>query len=71
MVIDNYCKLYILMALMLLVVEWIQRKQEHALQLQDFRLFSTRACRFAFYLLIILLIITFTGKSQAFIYFQF
>ena len=71
MVIDNYCKLYILMALMLLVVEWIQRKQEHALQLQEFRLFSTRACRFAFYLLIILLIITFTGKSQAFIYFQF
>lgn len=71
MVIDNYCKLYILMALMLLVVEWIQRKQEHALQLQDFRLFGTRACRFAFYLLIILLIITFTGKSQAFIYFQF
>ena len=59
------------MALMLLVVEWIQRKQEHALQLQDFRLFSTRVCRFAFYLLIILLIITFTGKSQAFIYFQF
>ncbi len=70
-IIDSYGKLYILFALMLLAIEWIQRKQEHALQLQDIPFFSTRLSRFALYLFIILLIITFTGKSQAFIYFQF
>lgn len=70
-IIDSYGKLYILFGLMLLVVEWIQRKEEHALQLQAFRLFNNQWVRFAFYLFIILLIITFTGKSQAFIYFQF
>lgn len=69
--IDNYGKLYILFAIALLVVEWIQRQREHALQLQEFRLFSTRFSRFALYLFMILLIITFTGRSQAFIYFQF
>ena len=70
-IIDSYGKLYILFGLMLLVIEWIQRKEEHALQLQAFKLFSNQWMRFAFYLFIILLIITFTGKSQAFIYFQF
>lgn len=69
--IDSYGRLYILMALMLLVIEWIQRKEEHGLQLQTYRLFCHQWVRFAFYLCIILLIITFTGKSQAFIYFQF
>ena len=69
--IDNYGKLYILFAILLLVIEWVQRQREHALQLQEFKLFSSRFSRFALYLLIILLIITFTGKSQAFIYFQF
>jgi len=69
--IDAYGKLYILLGLMLLVLEWIQRKQEHALQLQNMPLFSKRSIRYALYLVIILLIITFTGKSQAFIYFQF
>ena len=69
--IDNYGKLYILFAILLLVIEWVQRQREHALQLQEFKLFSSRFSRFALYLLLILLIITFTGKSQAFIYFQF
>jgi D-alanyl-lipoteichoic acid acyltransferase DltB (MBOAT superfamily) len=70
-IIDTYGKLYILFGLMLLAIEWIQRKQEHALQLQNLHLFSRRSIRYALYLIIILLIITFTGKSQAFIYFQF
>lgn len=69
--IDNYGKLYILFGLFLLAVEWIQRKEEHALQLQNYRIFSKQPVRFALYLIIILLIITFTGRSQAFIYFQF
>ena len=70
-IIDSYGKLYILLGLMLLALEWIQRKEEHALQLQAFHLFSRRWLRYALYLFIILMIITFTGKSQAFIYFQF
>lgn len=70
-IIDTYGKLYILFGLMLLAIEWIQRKQEHALQLQNLQIFSRRSIRYALYLVIILLIITFTGKSQAFIYFQF
>ena len=70
-IIDTYGKLYILFGLMLLAIEWIQRKQEHALQLQNFHFLSQRSIRYAIYLFIILLIITFTGKSQAFIYFQF
>ena len=70
-IIDTYGKLYILFGLMLLAIEWIQRKQEHALQLQNFQFLSQRSIRYALYLFIILLIITFTGKSQAFIYFQF
>lgn len=70
-IVDSYGKLYICFALILLIVEWIQRKEEHNLQLQSFRLFRQRGVRYALYLLIILLIITFTGRSQAFIYFQF
>lgn len=70
-IIDSYAVLYIGFAICLLVIEWIQRQEEHALQLRAFPLFSNRGIRYALYLLIILLIITFTGKSQAFIYFQF
>ena len=70
-IIDNYGKLYIIFGLFLLVLEWIQRKEEHALQLQDYRIFRKQPVRFVTYLIIILLIITFTGRSQAFIYFQF
>ena len=70
-IIDSYGKLYIGFALILLMIEWIQRKEEHALQLQAFKLFHSRVLRYALYLFIILLILTFTGKSQAFIYFQF
>ncbi len=70
-IIDSYGKLYICFAIILLIIEWIQRKQEHVLQLQDFPIFRVRLIRFMLYLFIILLIITFTGKSQAFIYFQF
>lgn len=70
-IIDTYGMLYILFGIFLLIVEWIQRKQEHALQLQAFNLFRFRWLRYTLYLFIILLIITFTGKSQAFIYFQF
>ena len=69
--IDNYGKLYCLFGIILLMLEWIQRDKQHALQLSVSSLFRIRALRWALYLFLILLIITFTGHSQAFIYFQF
>ena len=70
-VIDNYGKLYCLFAIILLIFEWIQRDKEHTLQLSPTSLFRHRIIRWGLYLFLILLIITFTGQSQAFIYFQF
>jgi len=70
-IIDRYGILYILFGLLLLTIDWIQRQKEHALQLETFPLLRNQYLRFGLYLFIILMIITFTGKSQAFIYFQF
>lgn len=70
-VIDSYGMLYCLFAVVLLMLEWIQREKEHALQLSSSPLFQQRIIRWGLYLFLVLLIITFTGQSQAFIYFQF
>ena len=70
-VIDSYGMLYCLFAVVLLMLEWIQREKEHALQLPSSPLFRHRIIRWGLYLFLVLLIITFTGQSQAFIYFQF
>ena len=68
---DNYGKFYCLLAIILLIFEWIQRDKEHTLQLTQASLFRPRVIRWGLYLFLILLILTFTGQSQAFIYFQF
>ncbi|MCH5308398.1 MAG: MBOAT family protein [Prevotella sp.] len=70
-ILDSYGKLYLGFCLLLMAVEWMQREKEHGLQFPDTPLFRLKRIRISIYLLIILLIITFTGKSQAFIYFQF
>ena len=70
-VIDSYGMLYCLFAVVLLMLEWIQREKEHALQLPSTPLFRHRIIRWGLYLFLVLLLITFTGQSQAFIYFQF
>ena len=69
--IDNYGKLYCLFTIILLIFEWVQRDKEYTLQLSSTSLFRHRIIRWGLYLFLILLIITFTGQSQAFIYFQF
>lgn len=66
--IDSYGYLYCLFAIFLLMLEWIQRDKEFG---NPATLMHSRICRWTLYLFLILLIITFTGKSQAFIYFQF
>ncbi len=68
---DNYGKLYCLFALLILALEWVNRDKEHALQLKADGWFKVRPLRWALYLMLILIIITFTGHSQSFIYFQF
>ena len=66
--IDSYGYLYCLFAIMLLMLEWVLRDREYS---NPAVLLRSRVFRWGLYLALILLIITFTGKSQAFIYFQF
>jgi len=55
----------------LMIVEWIQREREHVLQIDGYRLFSTRPVRLAAYAVLVFLIFYFAGQVQTFIYFQF
>ena len=54
--------------LILIVVEWIQRKKQHGLEIDGIK-FAT--LRWAIYYLVILIILNFGGSQQQFIYFQF
>lgn len=62
---------YLCFGLALLAVEWLQRDKQHALQFPNNRLFSKKVTRWALYIIIYLLILFNTGKSQTFFYFQF
>lgn len=64
-------KLYLYFGTILLVVEWLQRDKQHALQFPSCRPFNCRFVRWFIYFLIIMIISIFTGVSQQFIYFQF
>ena len=57
--------------LLLLSIEWLQRDKQHALQFPNNRFFGWKTTRWAVYVIIYLLILFNTGKSQTFIYFQF
>lgn len=59
------------MAVLLLLVEWIQRGKQHALQFSKTSPFNIRPVRWIIYLFIIVLIACLRGHSQTFIYFQF
>ena len=60
-----------LFALLMLVVEWLQRDKQHALQMDGVRFFASPIVRYAVYLAIFVVIVHFTGEVQTFIYFQF
>ena len=65
-------KRVLLWCLLLVVVEWIQRKREHPLDFRGLSFFERyRACRWAVYYLVALIIIFARGEGQTFIYFQF
>lgn len=54
-----------------LLIEWLQRDKQHALQLPNNRFFGRKTIRWTMYVIIYLLILFNTGKSQTFLYFQF
>ena len=61
----------LLFIFLMLIIEWVQRDKEHALQLADNKFFQFRTIRWATYYLLIVAIVFFAGGNQTFIYFQF
>lgn len=64
-------KNYLSFGIALLIIEWLQRDKQHALQFPNNKLFKYRAVRWSIYYLIILTISSYTGMDQVFLYFQF
>lgn len=64
-------KTYLLFGLLLLLVEWLQRDKQHALQFSNIRPFKYRVVRWGIYYIILFVIAKYSGTSQTFIYFQF
>lgn len=54
--------------LVLIIVEWLQREQEHGLQIRKIRYTTVR---WAIYIVLLYFICSFPGEQQGFIYFQF
>lgn len=61
----------LILCAILIVIEWLQRDKQHALQFGDIKLFQSRLARWGIYYLILVAIAYFAGASQTFIYFQF
>ena len=64
-------KRHLCLGLLLLVIEWLQRNKQHALQFSPTTPFRHRLVRWGVYYFIIFLIVMYSGSSQTFIYFQF
>jgi hypothetical protein len=67
----QFGRLYLVFGFLLLLIEWMQRNKQHALQFPSSKLFSYRPVRWFIYYAIILIIIEYAGSDQTFIYFQF
>jgi D-alanyl-lipoteichoic acid acyltransferase DltB (MBOAT superfamily) len=66
---DDYVKPLFLLIAVFLIIEWLGREQEYALQKLGLR--WKRSLRYAMYYAILFAIFWFGGKEQEFIYFQF
>ena len=66
-----YGGIYMIHILFLLIIEWLQRDKQHALQFPEKGLFRYQPFRWAIYVSLYVYIITTTGQSQTFLYFQF
>ena len=67
----SYGRKFLLYGILLLLVEWVQRDKQHALQLPERGVLRYRVVRWVVYYLVLLIIATYTGEDQTFIYFQF
>ena len=56
---------------LLILVEWLQRNKQHALQISSVLVFKYRLVRYLFYYIMLLIISIFAGQQATFIYFQF
>ena len=56
------------LVLFFIIIEWFGRSNEYAIEKVDF---LKRPLRWGFYILLIVLLFSFTGEEQQFIYFQF
>tara|TARA_R110000868_G_scaffold193350_1_gene438178 strand:- start:5728 stop:7170 length:1443 start_codon:yes stop_codon:yes gene_type:complete len=61
----------LIMILIFISIEWIQKNKEHGLDLSTSKKFITKPIRWLVYTVLIILIFTFGGSQQQFIYFQF
>jgi len=66
---EIYPRNILLFILLLIFIEWIQRKKQHALQINDTEI--PYFFRWTGYFILLLLIFFFGGSQQEFIYFQF
>jgi len=56
---------------LLLLVEWLQRDKQHALQFPNTGLFKYALTRYAIYAALVYIMFVYSGEVQTFIYFQF
>lgn len=56
---------------LLLLVEWLQRDKQHALQFPHIGLFKYAFTRYAIYAALVYIMFVYSGEVQTFIYFQF
>ncbi len=68
---EEFPMVIISLILLFVVVEWLQREQQHALENLERNHLIKKPLRWGFYIGIILIIFTFGGSQQEFIYFQF
>lgn len=64
-------RVYLLYGIVLLIIEWLQRNKQHAMQLSEQGIFKYRWMRWMLYYVLILIILQYSGEGQTFIYFQF
>lgn len=60
-----------LLSCVLIIVEWMQREKQHALQIDDFKIFRHRYARWILYYIMTMTICENSTNGQTFIYFQF
>ena len=67
----QYGKKALLYTFVLLIVEWLQRDKQHALQIEETGILKYRGIRWGIYILLALFTLVFAGTQAEFIYFQF